>query len=405
MNPADHALATRDPALRMLARVLDPDEAAGIVAEAMPWLEVRGATAEYVRYKPATSCLVGYRFDTASGCRAGYLKTVAADSEAKIAKMEQRGAVKVGPGLAICLLPYDPRIRALARFGADMTGLLERLGQPPTTPAQVTALAYKPERRYVGLVRSSSRPAAVVRAYTSSGFPEARHSIETHPQPGEVVTPTVLGKSDRYRSVLISWLDGTPLVGDLHSQPERLGSQVGAALAVLHHSNGDDGAPIRGRIASRIATSWKAVGWLLGAANHPTDFSEKLARVVNESHRIGQIHGDFSADQVLVNRDDGRIGVIDWDRSGLADPTWDLASFLADLETRSLAGSLTDSTVAAWRRGFLEGYGYHDDSSRLQPATAAALVARATEPFRHRHPDWARVTSAIVDRARHLTAG
>lgn len=404
MNPADQALAARDPGLRMLAKVLDPGAVARIVGEAFPSLELRRAEAEYVRYKPATSCLVSYRFDTASGWKTGYVKTVAGDSPAKLNKMKRRGALIVGPDLAVSLLPTDATIPALTRFGGDVTGLLERLGQPLTTDAHLTPLSYKPERRYVGMVRSASRTRAVLRAYTPEGYPAARRSSKAHPRAEAVATPILLGKSDRHRALLITWLDGTPLVEKLDSGPDQLGGEVGAALKVLHESRGVAAPHIERPIAGRIVASWKAVGWLLGAADHPMDFASRLAAAVNQPQRSGPVHGDFSADQVLVGRDDGRIGVIDWDRSGLADPAWDLACFLADLETRSLAGSLPASTAANWRTSVLDGYGGCYEAGHLQRATAAALVARATEPFRHRHPDWARVTKAIVDRAQQLTA-
>src|SRR5439155_11413933 len=58
LSPADSQLVQRDPAVPGLARLLDPDALRQTVQNLSPALDI--ANLNYVRYKPGTSCLVGF---------------------------------------------------------------------------------------------------------------------------------------------------------------------------------------------------------------------------------------------------------------------------------------------------------------------------------------------------------
>src|SRR5919201_2297370 len=61
LSPADADLVRRDPALPGLALLLDPGAFAAALRRAAPRLGAEETRITYVRYKPGTSCLVGYR--------------------------------------------------------------------------------------------------------------------------------------------------------------------------------------------------------------------------------------------------------------------------------------------------------------------------------------------------------
>lgn len=405
MTGADRLLADRDRDLPRLAEVLDPMGVADHLASAAPAVGVASAEALYVRYKPATNCLVSYRFHTTTGPVVGYVKTVRRGSEGKIEKMALLGAVVIHPDLAIALLPNDVDLPALKRFGSSIDDLLERLGRPRAGPVAVRPLSYKPERRFVGVVESESGPEAVLRAYTSDDYAPAKGGIEAFPSDHRVATPTIIGKSNRHHALTVTWSPGDPLSDHLSLHPEVEGRRLGVVIRHLHHRPPDRLPPARARhtVARRILSTWQAVRRLHpSGAELPPAFAERLVDRMNQGGDDVPIHGDLSADQVLVGRPDGRLGIIDWDHAGLGDPVWDLGCFLADLELRALEATIDRSTADAWREALIEGYGDGSIVDRVDLATAAGLIALSTEPFRRRRPGWDTQIDAIVGRARQL---
>src|SRR4051794_3279027 len=97
--PADTDLVRRDSALPGLATLLDPDAFAAALCRAVPGLGVEGGRITYVRYKPGTSCLVGYRLATAGKVvivAAAAFRSDAADKLAKAGRRPGLGRIALG---------------------------------------------------------------------------------------------------------------------------------------------------------------------------------------------------------------------------------------------------------------------------------------------------------------------
>src|SRR5438093_582994 len=121
--PADTDLVRRDPALPGLALLLDPDAFAADLRQAVPGIEVEGGRITYVRYKPGTSCLVGYRL-----AAAGY-------------EAARVGAGPFGPGGPFRraeVLGYSDRHCLLALGWLPGRLLSEALADPAFPPGAVT---------------------------------------------------------------------------------------------------------------------------------------------------------------------------------------------------------------------------------------------------------------------------
>jgi aminoglycoside phosphotransferase (APT) family kinase protein len=91
------------------------------------------------------------------------------------------------------------------------------------------------------------------------------------------------------------------------------------------------------------------------------------------------IHGDLKPEHILVD-DDGRVAIVDFDLSVMADPMIDIAHFIAFLE-RSAARSRTGATGNTSSISvFLDEYFVHapgDGLTRLRLYHAAAAVHKA----------------------------
>lgn len=400
---ADQELAGREPELPALGLALDPSVIADRLRTKRPDLGIQMAEAVYVRYKPETSCLVSYRFDTSEGPLLGYAKTVRRGSERKIEKMLIKGGLVVDTNLAINLFPADLGLQALKHLTGEPEPLLDRLGVLAGQDISLRTLSYKPERRYVAAAESGDGPQLVIRAYTEHDYAAAQNAATAFCTNEVFAVAALAGKNNRNRALAMGWAPGRSLSRHMADEPASTGITVGRALRLLHRQQPAAPLPGDGRqqIVRRVTETAAAAGQLL------PEGAEKLSLmssdVIKELRRWPQhqvpVHGDFTADQVLIGRSDDRIGIIDWDRAAYGDAAWDLGCFLADLECRVLAGLLDRATADRWAEAFLAGYVYEHTRETIQVATAAALVSRSTDPFRGRKPDWDTEMRAIIQRA------
>jgi len=404
VRPEDRAFAAREPALRGMSLLLDDDAVAAALRERLPDAGVRAARGTYIRYKPGTNCLVAFELDTASGPRLAYGRTEHEDDGAKLRKAHEKarsGAVLVeDPPVALLLFPSDRRLRSLIAVMTD----------------SATVLAYKPERRLV-----ARRGREVIKAYRADGFAAARGAAAA--LPAGLPVQRCIAARKRHAMLVFDWVDGWPLDSVLqpppHSSRERppetalpppldsarkLPDGAGAALEALRalHSAVPAG-PLPCRTRAVEAAALVAAADATGVAGPRVEWAarrlaERLAAALPaDPAPKSLLHGDFSADQVVIGA--GGAVMLDMDAACLGDPRWDLGSALGDLELRVLEGRLAPAAAAA-TAAVLVG----DDAHAVHPFAAAGLLRRAAEPFRRRRQGWDALVEAAVERAAELAA-
>lgn len=384
-EPALGNLGLNDPGVPGVAVIADGFALSDLLARAGEELLGRS----YLRYKPGTSLVAGLRL--ASGPAFAY--AVSAEARPKLAKLVERapcGAVLVdSTSLLVARPAADRDLPALA----DPGRLSAAVGRPVET---WTTLTYKPQRRWVGRPDGDPcRTGLMLRAYRPGELPAAMAGWRLAGQLGAagidgVRLPTTRTVSARRGLAVVSWLPGTPLDyvlsnGDQsRTSPSEVAlAEVGAALARLH-----DVLPLRRadivvdtRALRPVLSELSAV--LPALRRRTVSLLQALEARAPRIHGSRPIHGDFSADQVIIAAD-GRIGVTDWDRAGWGDPGADLGSLRA--------AGMSGTAYAA----VLDGYA----GVRAVPASAewhgvAAVVQRLTEPLRRGRAEW---RSEIVDR-------
>ena len=390
-------LELSDPRVPGVALIGDSSALARLLAGAGEQLLDRG----YLRYKPGTSLIAGLRLT--SGPAFAY--AVSAEARPKLAKLIERapeGAVLVNAAAVSVLIARPSADRDLPAL-ADPDRLSAAVGRRTTS---WTTLAYKPQRRWVG--RPNGEPCdaeqkdaeqkdagqkdagqePMLRAYRPGELPEAmtgwRLAERLAGAHADVRLPTARTVSARRGLAAVSWLPGTPLDRlSAAGSSSRVLADVGAALARVHDSlpprPGDTvldvraSRPVLTELAAVLPTLRRRLASLLRA----------LEAQAPRPATIHPVHGDFSADQVIVARDGG-IGIADWDRAGWGDPGSDLGSLRA--------AGLSETAYAA----VLGGYA----TVRAVPTSTewhclVAVVQRLTEPLRCARTDW---RSEIADR-------
>ncbi|YAL82445.1 hypothetical protein ACMYYO_10980 [Dermacoccaceae bacterium W4C1] len=191
------------------------------------------------------------------------------------------------------------------------------------------------------------------------------------------------------------WVPGTDLSAQTAAGAEAGARAAGAALATLHrHAAPRHDAPDSSRAARATVAALGPLAQDLAARGRSV-LTTLEAELEGRKHRRGcasvaqrvQVHGDFSADQVIL----GPTGVtlIDLDRHGSGVPEQDLGSFAAVELLRG--GGLNDALAGAYRDA-----GGLVDRDTVRAYTAWALLSRSLEPLRRADPDWRRQGERVI---------
>lgn len=425
LSAADAEVVRRDPNLPGLAMLLDPEALAATLKTALPTAKVNNVRPTYVRYKPGTSCLVAYRLRMAEREIDFYAKAFnLAATQNKVNKdrryQRARGTLGIGAlllediGLVIYDFPYDRRLKGLDRL--VKTDLRRRLlskllpNRPDLWEATLRSLRYKPERRYVAQLRGKAgQPEAMLKVYNENDYDLINRNNQAFASlPGLQVTPW-LGHLPRRCMFVLQWLPGQPLDQALQ-KPNFKASRVrlvGATLAALHTQKLKQ-LTERSREAEVIALRSAAASVAAVCphlAKRAYDLANRLSVGLLAAPPLhAPIHGDFSADQVLLTAEG--VTFLDFDRAAHGDPAADLGSFIAQLESRVITGSLSPNQSMVLIDELLAGYRSENSGdlpSRVHLYTAASLLQLAPHPFRNRAPDWPEQTQTILERISEMT--
>ncbi|WNB87129.1 phosphotransferase [Cellulomonas sp. ATA003] len=416
LSPGDETLVRRDP-LTGLALLLDDDA----LAERLGAPVSRG----YLRHKRGVSCTlaldVGGRPAFALAYRPGapkLAKTVAA------ARPDDLLLVDDAAGVVVARPPADRDLPALARLARDPARLLARVGVrgigvrgvgvrgvgDPADPAEPAAdpaasglrtLAHKPQRRWVGLLTPASGEAVVLRVHRPADTLATLGGTRALQGAGLRV-PQILGADATRGVVALTWVPGTGLhrllaAGTATADDLRA---TGAALAALHalpagalpvRSAPDEVTDLR-----RAAEAVSSLDPTLAGRAHA--LAERLAVALSDRRTSPvTVHGDFSADQVVIDAD-GTVGLVDLDAVGGGEAEGDLGSAIAALHSGAVRGAdrlgpwaaadVTGPASALLAGHEAAGCAATVDEDRLRVHTAAALLRRAVDPFRRCSPRW-----------------
>lgn len=423
LSQADAVLVERDPAIVGLATLFDPAAFATLLRERLPDAAIGDVEARYVRYKPGTSCLIAYRVISHGAPVMIYACAYAAKRRGKLDNArwltEEKGFL--GPAgllfdeqaIAVYIWPYDPALPAMARLEhqAERQDIVQKMCPSLTdrSAPDLITLRYRPERRYVGQLRGTGGD-GVLKLYAAREYARAQAAALTFRSSGALRVVQPLGHCDHHRMLLFPWFPGTPLndmIWKTTWQPAAL-SATGAALATLHRQ----AAP---HMPLEDHSTWASV---LTAANRAVAplcpalavRAEQLATTISTELRRGtsptaSLHGDFYADQVLIDADQAML--LDLDNAAQGDPAADLGNFSAHLWRAVMVGNGTRQRAIALEEVLWAGYastGDLPDPRRIALYRAAGLLRLAVEPFRYRAANWPEQIATLVTFAERIAA-
>lgn len=422
-HDAELALIARDPALPGLGLLLSNERLLAALHTLPAFAHARALKGTYLRYKPGTSCILALEITLAGGesqrCFAKALtreRFAASRAHPKRQALLAAGHPHAPQFLAddAILLQHptgDRGIRYLdVLWNEKQRAALLRRWLPDLANApdvEWRFLRYKPERRCVVSIVHAGKPQAVIRCASEHEFGAILQGCATGSALGHV---ELLGALGEKRLAATCWIEGESLEHLLRDpRMPKLVARAGEALAHVH--NAPFTLPARRTTDDDLNQMRRALDTLY------TLYPQAVSRFEHCAGRIGQhirrfeqpaviLHGDFSADQVIVTGPDAPLRIIDWDRSTSGHPLNDMATFLARIEMDVIEGNLSRIQADSARAALLSGYSAHRalPCEGLPWYTALALLALAAEPFRKRDARWPATIDALLQRAEQLTA-
>ncbi|MFF0944627.1 hypothetical protein ACFYE2_10420 [Kocuria sp. CPCC 205300] len=407
--------------LPVLATLLDADRLAELFGAELGG-ELRTSR---LRYKPGVSAVA--RVDVEETGAVHWVAAFAptADGDRKIDRLRTRtgGGTSVlvedvpgrpGDRLAVGAIAADPGLRrSLAALGAARD-----VGRPGH---RARLLRYNPRRRVV--LTGADGGAALVTKVTAGPAPVDPHLLTRLAAAGLPVLAPVAAPAGWVPSPHVlhyPWFGDGDLAVRASGPDEPVlaaATAAGAALARLHVlgprlSAGSrvGAAPAPGRKLADLAADLAALD--AGLAQRCARAGRAVAAAIAARDRapVRLLHGDFSADQVLVRGSAGpgdpELRLVDLDRVRPGAAADDLGGFLAvELLEADAVGSPAAPEEDALTGALLRGYG----SETAPPGAAEILawaafhvLARSMEPFRSTVPDWRERTDRRLALAERL---
>lgn len=413
LTPADAQVVKRDHELTGLETLLDNDLALKSLQIAFPEKGILEAQAEYLRYKPFTSCLVKYALRTEQGPDIAYARAYPLAAKDKIVKavlQVQEDSLAICEKQAIIYqhFPFDRKLNSLKQVvdSDERQQLLETRFEKldGLWQSNLSPIVYKPERRFVAKLKSAHSQ-AIIKLYNNSDFAKAYANAKASSNQNSFATAKLLGHSNRHKLLAFEFLEGNLLRNILMtSEDTSILSQVGSTLAELHKLPPNKLEPrIRAQEIARVTALLRYLVWLLPHLEYRlSKLANDLCRKLEQASQFSQtVHGDFYGKQILLNKQG--IAIIDLDEAYQGDPAHDLGLFIAHLERDKLRAMLRSSPEAT-KAAFLSGYAETAKTlpQNIELYVGIELLGLMPHFFRNRVANWPRLTEALLTRAEEL---
>lgn len=407
--------------------------------------EIESCRVTYIRYKPATNCIIAYsaryqRNDNPAELlfygkcytKEDYLQAVQKADELVPNQSEYENTVISVPEFysIFYLFPNDTVLdgletvfdsRKLVRLLYDYYSEFEKSSWRITDKKlRTTVVRYKPEKRAVirintrakNRIDSQKRKICLyARSYSDESgdaiFKRMKYLAEVFQGNPKIEVPMPLGYILEKRLLLVKSVTGIPLSEQLDSTDRiKVVKKAAVALAELHkveehflpkHSASNiffDG------LATKEALCSISTGFL----NHAEQIMFGLEDLKHDRTNCnkGFVHGDFHCGQVLIQAE-GTV-LLDFDRSYFGETMADVGNFCAHLKYLEVTNRM--GSIKELAETFVDEYfsvsGEEFDSERLKLWTALGLLQFSVLPFRCFENDWRVKTLNILKECQEL---
>lgn len=421
MEADDRVLIAKESQIVGLSILLNDEKMLALMRSYFPSEEIHKVKRSYLRYKPATNCLVKYQVLGKSGESHWYAKAFTDKDQDKLVPLtvpttnfQLTPMVFISQRVVLYPFPFDAKLKVLTRLldPSDLQQLFMRALYPNTIEdpniQRVEILQYKPERRFVAKLEMTSGEMVVLKIYTQQRYQLAKIARRRKLHSQHLLD--MIGRSDKHRLLIYRWIEGENLTHYYHSDEKGLAPfiECGRYLAGFHqHSKNKQ--VVDADTNDFIATLKQCAE---GISQLVPDIAPQLTKLSNQlvtalttlQSSKSVIHGDFYAKQVLITSNG--VKLIDFDDVCYWYSGYDLGLFIAHLERDALLGTLSTQQAHQYQSAMLDGYRQQRPivARDIELFSAIGLLKLAHHPFRNALPDWNNAIRMLIDRCeQHLS--
>lgn len=398
------------PALELL---FSEEQLTNLFNTHLPFEDIISIHREYLRYKPESSCLLLYRVQTQDQTHLIYVKAFSdlakaiktSNKQSKLSLATTHSHVVSEHQLILNRYPYDDKLPSLEKLSnpKQRLSVINRamFDKNHDLESQLTVLQYKPERRFVAKLTFSGGSIAVVKTYTQERYDTLSYLYLKKEQ-----SPfgRLLGKSDKHCLLIYQWIEGNPLAMQTPILHDDLlcYQRCGEELARFHQQPPSKKVkPIRTKqFLHLLHLHSQSIAQILpeqtALTTHIADTLSALIKALPKERSF--IHGDFYADQVLVNSES--IEFLDFDNLCTWFSGFDVGNFLSHLSYRMTLGLITRNEYEQLEAQFLAGYRESTsiDDNKMHLFTALGIFQLIYHPLRFGIIDWKKGICALLSR-------
>jgi len=424
LSPNMEDFVEREKEIIGLSTLMNPQAFVKTIRPFFPGANIESPQLTYIRYKPFRKCLVKYQlikegktFDIYAKAYNRY-KVIKSkngnDHQFTKSEIYQGKIALKDQHIVISIFPSDRNIKSLKNFYKlkNQRVLFKKLfpNRPELWEGRLQTLAYKPERRYVGGVKTKNGIEAVVKFYSPHRYPGAKSKALALKSQEHLHISKCLGWLDSENILGFEWLNGQTLTQLLKEDPKtslQAIKNTGIALAKFHsqHVKNLDSQSRKDESIELLNRADYLGFFCLNISNRAKKLARFLAsKLVLEPTIKHLIHNNLNTRNVIVNN--GQVGFIDFDAAILGDPRTDLGSLIASLQYMSILGEISENHLQELKETFLNSY--HTTTVRgqldnLDLFIAVGLFQRVINPFRNFEPDWKTKSERILDTIELIT--
>lgn len=421
MEAEDRRLIDREPDIVGLPFLLDESKVLALLQAYFPTAGIAKVKKVYLRYKPATNCLVKYQVYGLQGIHQWYAKGYTLKDQDKLTQIKSENidspfspVVFIEQLVVVYPFPHDARLNILLKLfnPLELQQLLVRVLYPTTSSVPnvhtLEVLQYKPERRLVAKLGMNTGESLVLKAYTPQRYQLANLARRRKLYSQHLLD--VVGRSNKHRLLMHRWIEGDNLAQCYHQTLYDTSPffECGRYLARFHQHS---------KIKQVVHTDTEDYIRHLqentqGIAKLVPELAQRLASLSSQLSALlstlqaskSVIHGDFYAKQVLLTTDGVRL--IDFDDVCYWFSGYDLGVFIAHLERDMLLGTLSESQAKGYQQALIKGYRQQRpiQCSEVELFCAIGLLKLSHHPFRNAYLGWHNAILKLVKRCeQHLS--
>ncbi|NIU86106.1 MAG: phosphotransferase [Nitrosopumilaceae archaeon] len=380
-----------------------------------------------MNYKPANKCMAVHKLHTDSTIYDAYSMIYSKEHVEKEKSRLKRRISRYGRGLKgvqlteivnefndnlfIYFMPVDRRLKNLQKIydSQNRNTLFNRKLKNELSEqlvnSDIETINYKPENRYVAKLCKDNRELALIKLYDELQYDTALSNTGQYKDSSSFKVQELYLSKRNLNCLVYKWEQGQTLSTFINSNtPDlQLIEKTAEALSDLNSRKIKNQSMFnKDYFVFNLLSIAKDLSYLLpSTAVKLKNIVGKISQlIINMQDIYMPVHGDFNSDQVVVDKDNDSLCFLDFDRTCIGHPAYDVGNFIAHYISKSFREGSSKGVYEispVFTESFLQHSKIKIKAEDVNTYMVACLIRLLTDPFKYRYKNWDEVTYNLIE--------